>query len=42
MGSLPSTAVEVLALGPLVEVVSPTELRDHVAGLVRRTAALYG
>jgi predicted DNA-binding transcriptional regulator YafY len=42
MGSLPSTAVEVLALGPLVEVVSPTELRDHVAALVRRTAALYG
>ena len=35
-------AVEVLALGPQVEVVAPTELREQVAELVRRTAALYG
>ena len=41
MGSLPSTAVEVLALGPQVEVVAPAELRAHVAELARGTAALY-
>ena len=34
-------AVEVLALGPEVEVVAPVELRDLVAERVRRTAALY-
>jgi predicted DNA-binding transcriptional regulator YafY len=34
-------AVEVLALGPHVEVVAPAELRERVAGLSRRTAALY-
>jgi predicted DNA-binding transcriptional regulator YafY len=39
--SVSSTAVEVLALGPHVEVVSPAELRDHVADLARRTARLY-
>jgi predicted DNA-binding transcriptional regulator YafY len=41
MRSVESMAVEVLALGPHVEVVAPAELRGHVAGLVRRTAALY-
>jgi predicted DNA-binding transcriptional regulator YafY len=41
MRSVSSMAVEVLALGPHVEVVAPAELRDHVAGLVRRTAGLY-
>jgi predicted DNA-binding transcriptional regulator YafY len=41
MRSLPSMAVEVLALGPHVEVVSPPELREHVADLARRTARLY-
>jgi predicted DNA-binding transcriptional regulator YafY len=42
MRSVSSMAVEVLALGPHVEVLSPPELRDHVAELARRTAALYG
>jgi predicted DNA-binding transcriptional regulator YafY len=41
MGSIAGTALEILALGPHVEVVSPPELRDHVAALARRTAALY-
>jgi predicted DNA-binding transcriptional regulator YafY len=41
MRSLSSTAVELLALGPDVEVVSPPELREHVADLARRTARLY-
>ncbi len=41
MRSVSSMAVEVLALGPHVEVVAPAELRDHVAGLARRTAGLY-
>lgn len=42
MRSVAGMAVEVLALGPHVEVVSPAELRDHVADLARRTAAHYG
>lgn len=42
MRSLSSMAVEVLALGPDVEVVAPAELRDHVADQARRTARLYG
>lgn len=42
MRSVSSMAVEVLALGPHVEVVAPPELREHVAELVRRTVALYG
>jgi predicted DNA-binding transcriptional regulator YafY len=33
--------VEVLALGPEVEVVAPAELRDLVADRVRRAAGLY-
>lgn len=41
MRSVSSTAVEVLALGPHVEVVSPADLRDLVADLARRTADLY-
>jgi predicted DNA-binding transcriptional regulator YafY len=41
MRSVSGMAVEVLALGPHVEVVSPPELRDHVAELARRTARLY-
>jgi predicted DNA-binding transcriptional regulator YafY len=41
MRSVTSTAVEVLALGPHVEVLDPADLRDHVADLVRRTARLY-
>lgn len=42
MRSVSSMAVEVLALGPHVEVVAPQELREHVASLARRTAQLYG
>jgi predicted DNA-binding transcriptional regulator YafY len=42
MRSVSGMAVEVLALGPHVEVVSPPELREHVASLARRTADLYG
>jgi predicted DNA-binding transcriptional regulator YafY len=41
MRAVSSMAVEVLALGPHVEVVSPAELREHVAELARRTASLY-
>ena len=41
MRSVSSMAVEVLALGPHVEVVTPPELREHVAALARRTASLY-
>jgi predicted DNA-binding transcriptional regulator YafY len=41
MRSLDSAAVEVLALGPQIEVVSPRELRGHVAELSRRTTRLY-
>jgi predicted DNA-binding transcriptional regulator YafY len=40
--SLEAMTLEVLALGPQVEVVAPTDLRDRVAELVRRTGALYG
>jgi len=39
--SVEAMAVEVLALGPHVEVVAPDDLRAHVVGLVRRAAALY-
>ncbi|HEX4687151.1 MAG TPA: HTH domain-containing protein [Nocardioides sp.] len=42
MRSVSSMAVEVLALGPHVEVLAPGDLRDHVAELARRTSALYG
>jgi predicted DNA-binding transcriptional regulator YafY len=41
MRSVSSMAVEVLALGPYVEVVAPPELREHVSELVRRTATFY-
>ncbi|WP_344416390.1 WYL domain-containing protein [Pseudonocardia ailaonensis] len=34
-------AADLLALGPTVEVLGPEELRAEVAGLARRTAALY-
>ena len=39
--SVEAMTVEVLALGPEVEVVAPDDLRAHVARLVRRTAGLY-
>ena len=38
---LASMALEVLALGPEVEVVAPTDLRELVADRARRTARLY-
>ena len=41
MRSVSSMAVEVLALGPHVEVMAPPELRAHLTTLVRRTARLY-
>jgi predicted DNA-binding transcriptional regulator YafY len=41
MRSVSSMAVEVLALGPHVEVVAPPELRAYVTALVRRTGRLY-
>jgi predicted DNA-binding transcriptional regulator YafY len=41
MRAVESMAVEVLALGPHVEVVAPPELRAHVSALARRTARLY-
>lgn len=41
MRSMETMAVEVLALGPEVEVVAPPELRELVAGLIRSTARLY-
>jgi len=41
MRSVSGMAIEVMALGPHVEVLAPDELREHVAGLVRRTARLY-
>jgi len=41
MRSVSSTAIEVLALGPHVEVMAPPDLREHVTALVRRTALLY-
>lgn len=39
--SLEGAAVEVLSLGPHVEVLQPDGLREHVAELVHRTALLY-
>jgi predicted DNA-binding transcriptional regulator YafY len=39
--SLEGAAVEVLSLGPHVEVLQPDGLREHVAELVHRTASLY-
>ncbi len=40
--SMDAMALEVLALGPQVEVVAPADLREQVADLVRRTGDLYG
>ncbi len=39
--SVEAMTVEVLALGPHVEVVAPADLRDHVATQVRRAARRY-
>ena len=39
--SVDAMAVEVLALGPHVEVVAPDDLRARVVDAVRRTAGLY-
>jgi len=40
--STDAMALEVLALGPQVEVLAPADLRQHVADLTRRAAGLYG
>ena len=39
--SLEGATVEVLSLGPHVEILHPVGLREHVAELVHRTALLY-
>ncbi len=39
--SLEHTAVDVLSLGPLIEITHPPELRQRVAELAGRTDALY-
>jgi predicted DNA-binding transcriptional regulator YafY len=39
--SIEGAAVEVLSLGPHVEVLQPDGLREHVAELVHRAASLY-
>ncbi len=39
--SLEGVAIDVLSLGPHIEVLEPPELRDVVADRVRRTARLY-
>ena len=39
--SIEAVAIDVLSLGPDIEVLEPPELRDQVAGRVRRTARLY-
>lgn len=41
MGSLDGAAVDVLSIGPEIEVLGPPELRTRVAELARRTSAVY-
>ncbi len=41
LGSLEGSTIDVLSLGPHVEVVEPPELRDAVADWAGRTARLY-
>jgi predicted DNA-binding transcriptional regulator YafY len=40
--SLEGVAIDVLSLGPHIEVLEPPELRNLVAERARRTARLYG
>ena len=41
MASIDGAAVDLLSLGPEVEVLTPEVLRDRVAAMARATAALY-
>lgn len=41
LDSVEGAAIDVLSLGPNIEVLAPAELRDHVAEMVHRTAMLY-
>ncbi len=41
LGSIDGVALEVLSLGPDVEVLEPVAVRERVAALVAATAALY-
>jgi len=42
LDSIESVTIDVLSLGPQIEVLEPTELRVAVADRARRTARLYG
>ena len=42
LGSIDAATVDVLSLGPEIEVLDPPSLRDRVACAARRTARLYG
>ena len=41
LGGLDGAVVDVMSLGPEIEVIAPTELRRRVADRTRRTANLY-
>ena len=41
MASIDGAAVDVLSIGPEIEVLGPPELRHRVAELARQTAAVY-
>ena len=41
VGSLEGSTIDVLSLGPQIEVIEPPELRDAVADWLRRTNLLY-
>ena len=42
LDAIEGVAIDVLSLGPHVEVLEPSELRAAVADRARRTARLYG
>src|SRR5262245_57416367 len=41
LDSIDGVTIDVLSLGPLIEVLEPPELRDSVADWARRTSRLY-
>jgi predicted DNA-binding transcriptional regulator YafY len=41
LGSIESSTLDVLSLGPEIEVLEPVELRDAVADRARQTTRLY-
>lgn len=41
LGHLDDAALDVLSIGPEIEVLSPAPLRERVEGLATSTAALY-